>query len=295
MTDNTATAIIGDTLQGGDSTIVSVNFIVEPCEEDLSGAWKNTGEISGSEDDEGNDTTDEDIDSNADDDPSNDGDMSDNDTNGENGDEDDSDFELIEVFDLAQKKTLVSTGPHAWGDTLEYAITVYNQGNIPSTNIDLTDFIPVGLGYDATLNPTWTGVAPTVMTTITDTLSTGDSAVVSIYLILEQTTGGSENYTNISEISGTEDDEGNDTSDEDADSDPDGDPTNDAGGEAGEDSDNQTNGNGIDDEDDNDPAIVEVFDLALKKTTTATGPFSYGDTITSVSYTHLTLPTIYSV
>ena len=280
LTDNTATAIIGDTLQGGDSTIVSVHFIVEPCDGDLSDAWKNTGEISGSEDDEGNDTTDDDIDSEADDDPDNDGDMSDNDTDGENGDEDDSDFELIEVFDLAQKKTLVSMGPHAWGDTLEYAITVYNQGNITATNIDLTDFIPVGLGYDAALNPDWTGAAPTVMTTITDTLTAGDSAVVSIYLILEQTTGGNENYTNISEISGTEDDEGNDTSDDDADSDPDGDPSNDAGGDAGEDSDDQTDGDGSDDEDDNDPAIVEVFDLALKKTTTATGPLSYGDTIT---------------
>ena len=280
LTDNTATTIIADTLQGGDSTIVSVNFIVEPCDEAVDNAWKNTGEISGSEDDEGNDTTDDDIDSDADDDPSNDGDMSDNDTDGENGDEDDSDFELIEIFDLAQKKTIVTAGPYAWGDTIEYAITVYNQGNIPATNIEVTDFIPTGLGYDATLNTNWVGAAPIVMTTITDTLNTGDSSVVSIYLILEQTTGGNDNYTNISEISGSEDDEGNDTTDDDIDSDADGDPSNDEGGEAGANSDDQTDGNGMDDEDDHDPAIVEVFDLALTKTTTNVGPFAYGDVMT---------------
>ena len=154
---STATTIITDTLQGGDSAIVSVIFIIEPCNEPVDDAWKNTGEISASEDDEGNDTTDDDIDSDADDDPSNDGDMSDNNTDGTNGDEDDSDFELIEIFDLAQKKELITAGPYAYGDTITYAITVYNQGNIKATNIELTDHVPVGLGYIAALNPNWVG------------------------------------------------------------------------------------------------------------------------------------------
>ena len=280
LTDAMATTVIGDTLQAGDSTIVSVVFIIEPCYEAVDNAWKNTGEISASEDDMGNDTTDDDIDSNADGDPSNDGDMSDNDINGENGDEDDSDFELIEIFDLAQKKTLVSTGPHAWGDTLQFDITIYNQGNVTTTNIEVTDFIPAGFAFDASLNPNWSGAAPVVTSTITDTLNTGDSTVVSIYLTLEQTSGGNDNYTNISEISGSEDAEGNDTTNDDIDSTADDDPTDDAGGEVGEDSDDQTDGDGINDEDDHDPAIVEIFDLALKKTTTDIGPFAYGDVMT---------------
>ena len=96
--------------------------------------------------------------------------MEDNATNNENGDEDDSDFEVIEIFDLAQKKTLVSTGPYVYGDTLRYAITVYNQGNVPATNIEITDYLPAGLVFDASLNPTWTGTSPVIMTLLTDTL-----------------------------------------------------------------------------------------------------------------------------
>jgi len=80
-----ATTTIMDTLQGGDSSIVSINLIVQSC--GSMDAWKNTGEISASEDDEGNDTSDEDIDSETDDDPTNDGDMEDNATDNENGDE----------------------------------------------------------------------------------------------------------------------------------------------------------------------------------------------------------------
>ncbi len=279
-TGSTATTTITDTLQGGDSTIVSVAFLIEPCYEAVDNAWKNTGEISASEDDMGNDTTNDDIDSFADGDPSNDGDMLDNDTNGENGDEDDSDFELIEIFDLAQKKTIVTASPYAYGDTITYAITVYNQGNVNATNIEVTDFVPAGLQFDPALNTHWTGSAPSVTTLITDTLSTGDSSVVNIQLILLPNAGGIDDYTNIAEISSSEDDMGNDTSGDDIDSTPDTDPTNDPGGEPNGDSDDQVDGNGTDDEDDNDPATIEVFDLALKKTTNNVGPFAYGDVIT---------------
>ena len=176
----------------------------------------------------------------------------------------------------------MTAGPFAYGDTLTYAITVYNQGNVKSTNIELTDHVPVGLGFVAGINPTWSGAAPTVTTMITDTLCLGDSAVVNIDLILLQTTGGANDYTNISEISASEDNQGNDTTNDDIDSTPDSNSSDDNGGEPNGDSDNQIDGDGTmgGDEDDHDPAIVEVFDLALKKTTTEATPFRYGDTLT---------------
>ena len=275
---NNATTVITDTIAGGDSTIVSIDLILQPC--DTMGGYKNTAEISGSEDDMGNDTTDADADSDADGDEENDGDMEDNATDGENEDEDDSDFAEPEIFDLAQIKEIVTPGPYNWGDTLQYAITVVNQGNVPATNIDITDYLPVGLTYDPLLNPNWNGVSPQIVTTITDTLVAFDTVVVDLYLILTEAQGGAASFTNVSEISGSEDDMGNNTSRDDADSNPDNDPLNDTGGEAGSDEDNQFDGNGTDDEDDQDPALVEIFDLALTKTTTETGPFTYGDTLT---------------
>ena len=54
------------------------------------------------------------------------------------------------------------------------------------------------------------------------------------------------------------------------------------------------------DEDDSDFELIEIFDLALLKTTPGTvsmdGKITFHITIINpVSYTHLTLPTIYSV
>ena len=90
-------------------------------------------------------------------------------------------------------------------------------------------------------------------------------------------------YTNSSEIAGATDENGNPQ--DDADSTMDDDSSNDGPAD-----DNTTDGsNG--DEDDSDPAIIEIFDLALRKVLATPGPYNIG----AVSYTHLTLPTICSV
>ena len=66
--------------------------------------------------------------------------------------------------------------------------------------------------------------------------------------------------------------------------------------------------NANEDEDDHDPAAPVIVDIALNKTVTTVGPYSYGQTVSydilltnqgnipltnivAVSYTHLTLPT----
>ena len=272
---NTATTLITNTIQPGDSATVSVDLIVQAC--DAVDAWKNIGEISASEDDAGNDTSNSDVDSDSDNDPTNDGDMEDNAVDGENEDEDDSDFEVIEIFDLALIKTVASSPPYLYGNTITFDITVYNQGTIPSTNITVSDSIPSGFLYDPLNNFGWSGTAPVVSTIITDTIQPMDSATVSIKLELMMSQGSSESYTNIAEISMAQDTTGMDGTD--ADSDPDTNFSDDAGGDPYGPSDNQTDGDGTDDEDDHDPAVVEIFDLALNKTTTWTGPVTYGDII----------------
>jgi len=247
--DSTATTIITDTLQGGDSAIVSVNFIIEPCYEAVDNAWKNTGEISGAEDDEGNDTSDDDIDSETDDDPSNDGDMEDNATDNENGDEDDSDFELIDIFDLAQIKQVVTPGPYAVGQVIEYKITVVNQGNVNANNIVVTDSLPAGLSFIPGDNPLWTDIGSSKHEyTITTVLEHSDTFCIPLFVKIEATTGGDENYTNVSEITESEDDMGNDTTDDDIDDD-DGEP---------DDNQNEEDDSYEDGDDDRDKAVIDV-------------------------------------
>ena len=177
------TTTITDTLGLQDTMIVSINLIVQTCDD--AGAWKNTGEISDATDDEGNPQ--EDIDSTPDNDPDNDGPMSDNENENGSEDEDDSDFEEIAIFDLAQIKEIITPGPYAWGDTIEYSIVVVNQGNVPAYNISLTDYIPAGLTYDASINPDWTGAAPAVESLIGGPLGANDTARVPIFLVLTQT------------------------------------------------------------------------------------------------------------
>ena len=73
------------------------------------------------------------------------------------GDEDDHDQQAITVaqgFDLALVKTL-ATGQSATvnaGDTVDFTITVHNQGTITATNTEITDYVPADMTYDATLN-----------------------------------------------------------------------------------------------------------------------------------------------
>ncbi len=280
---DSGTGIASTTLAGpivaGDSTTVSIVLEVQACEPASTTAWTNIAEIDSFEDKEGEDRTDDDIDSDADGDPTNDP-TDDNTNDNNNGDEDDNDPETIVLFDLAQIKQVATPGPYAYGDIIEYEITVINQGNVAAQNILIYDHIPTGLIYDPSLNSIWSGAAPTVNTTISSILLPGESTTVSIFLSLAPNSAGNDNYTNYSEIGGSEDGDGNDTTNSDVDSTPDNDPSNDGGGEPDSPSDDQTNGDGTNDEDDHDPAVIDVFDLALKKTTSAVGPFAYGDVIT---------------
>ena len=106
-------------------------------------------------------------------------------------------------------------------------------------------------------------MTPTGSTTlnIPGPLAPGASATVDISFVVDATTQGQ--IINAAEITGAEDDLG-DATVPDFDSTPDANDGNDAGGMVNGPSDDQTNGNGTDDEDDEDPedVFVEIFDLA---------------------------------
>ena len=122
------------------------------------------------------------------------------------------------------------------GDDVQFTITVTNEGMIPVSSIDITDYIPAGF----TLNdPDWTaGVLGSTGQSASITLSsangalppggllTGGSVTVGITLQIDaSTTSGL--YENFAEISAVFDTGGNDVTNQDSDSTPDVDDTND--------------------------------------------------------------------
>lgn len=175
---------------------------------DFTGKAVNAAEISSA--DGGTD-----IDSTPDDNPGNDGTPIDDEINedGKNGgDEDDHDIEEITieetpVFDLALRKTVKAGQKTVFkpGDEVIFNITVFNQGNVDATDIDLVDYIPAGL----TLNDAnwvldgskarWLGAIPS--------LAAGAEATVSITFTLNNDVTG-EVIINTAEISGAKNDKG---------------------------------------------------------------------------------------
>jgi len=304
--------IITDTLYPGDTIYLPFNGIVEPSV--IPGAWINYAEITSMQDTTNTDRSGDDIDSSPDGNVgSNDGgglpeSEADDETNGDgtgtvgdgvaSTDEDDEDPATLMLFDLALKKVVdpSTPGPYQYGDTVKFAITVFNQANIPATNIVVSDSIPAGYIYDPSINPGWTGAYPVVRDTITDTIDFGDSIVTCLNLILQPVIAPAEKknaWTNLAEISYAEDTSGNAVGVNlpEHDSWPDENFSNDAGGQPGSPADNYIRGNGmgaigdgvaLTDEDDADPALVEVFDLALTKQIDTLGtpfPYTYDDLI----------------
>jgi len=256
-------------LAPGDTLPVEITFMIDPSF--TTGVITNFAEIAGAQDGDGN-TRDDDIDSDADDDDSNDGDFGDDVTDGTNGDEDDHDpaFLPIGVFDLALTKTLSSSGPFSPGDDVTFTVTVFNQGTIGAQNVTVTDYVPAGL----TLNDSdWSLFGGNATALVSGPIPAGGFEEVDITFTIDAGFSGA--ITNVTEISSAEDDQGNPRED-DIDSTPDDDNGND-----GDMVDNET-GNGGGDEDDSDPEVIAVgiYDLALTKVLTSTGPFNPGDDVT---------------
>ncbi len=275
-------------LNPGDQVTIQLSLqVVIPSNPLGLSDWWNCAEISASDDDGISNTAPPlDADSTPDSDNTNDNDVipntdEDNEIN-ENGklgeDEDDHDIaEVVVGYDLALEM-IVEEGPYSYGDTLDYTITVTNQGGLTATGIEIFDTIACGLIYDPLLNPDWNLMDGKYFTTIPGPITTSQSETLTLKLILDQCDIASiTNYYSIAEISNFLDANGMEPSTDDTDSTPDANPLNDMDEE-----DSLVDGNplGESQEDDHDFEDLEIFDLALKNVIVESNdpPFS-GDTI----------------
>ncbi|WP_461089712.1 DUF7507 domain-containing protein [Spirosoma gilvum] len=121
------------------------------------------------------------------------------------------------VFDLALRKTLAlgQSATVTTGSSVTFTITVFNQGNLAATNIQLTDYIPSGL----TLNDAnWTASGSTAtLNSPIASLAAGASITRSIVFTVSSLSGTITNLAEISSASGGTD----------IDSNPDNNPSND--------------------------------------------------------------------
>lgn len=253
--------------------------------------WENAAEISAFKDNFGNDKTGQDFDSNNDQIRNNDpgldeadfvgGDGKNGPTHGYVKTEDDADLAIVPVFDLAVKKTVVTAGPYTYGGNITFRVDVYNQGNEPAQSIVLKDFIAQGYSFNGALNPGWTYSAGAATYNLPGVLNPDNSTFVNIVLTLERTDGGYANWVNYATIMSAENPDV--IHNVDADSYPGTDDIHERNIMPGDAQDNvidQQYINFNEDEDDHDPAGINIFDLALRKTLTTTGPtFDYGQTI----------------
>ena len=198
-------------------------------------------------------------------------------------------------FDLALTKTAVP-GTIRPGDSQTFNFTITNQGNIPTYNIEITDYMPMGMLFTS-FNPInvsngWASVGGNPTTTIAGPINPTDSVVIQLVLRVNPDYM-STLIVNKAEISSADNDtDATNPFPTDIDSTPDLLLNNDAGGFAGSPSDNAINGDGTGtpndtvaatDEDDADPALVMVtqtYDLALTKSITSGVMYEPGDNVT---------------
>ena len=85
-------------------------------------------------------------------------------------------------FDLALTKEVVGSDIFSVGDTVEYLITIINEGLVPAYEVVVRDIVPEGLRYVPELNPQWDDQANSLPIEV---ISAGDSTVLSIRMIVD--------------------------------------------------------------------------------------------------------------
>ena len=292
-----AVATFVDPIVPGTCTTMDILLEVQCSDNvDYETSWDNIAEIYSFEDDQDNNITAEDKDSNADAIFNNDAgghpwcatdDYIDGDGTGVNydcvaeTDEDDHDPERIEIFDLALKKELITfQDPYKYGQLLQFDITVCNQGNIGAQDVVIQDYLPAGFNFNPALNPGWSSFGTDAQYTI-PAIAVNTCEVVSINLTIVQTNGGEKDWVNYSEIISAFNENGEDRTTWDFDSTPGSDNITENQVEPDHAGDNDMLSKDMGgEEDDHDPAGIELLDLAVRKTTVNQfGPFCYGDQI----------------
>lgn len=195
-------------------------------------------------------------------------------------DEDDHDPAQIEIFDLALTKELITAGPYNYGDTLDFNISVCNQGNIGATDVTVQDYLPNGYLFDVAYNPAWMNVSGGAVAIVTDTIGAGTCYDIPLRLVLIRTIGGERDWINYAEIVDAFNESGENRNGFDIDSNPGSNGPDELTVEPGDAADNDIDS--IDkggEEDDHDPAGIEIVDLALTKMLVSQGTIFPGDTV----------------
>lgn len=188
------------------------------------------------------------------------------------------------VYDLALTKRITDKKPmYKRGDTVNFTITVFNQGNKDARNIQITDYVPEGLEV---VDQNWAVSSNKATRTITETISPNASKSVTLQMRIKSDFRGNE-IINLAEISK---DNAGDYGLVDKDSTPDQNKDNDC---FLRDNLHIVNGNGkaggvcspATDEDDHDgeslQLLQQTYDLALTKTIqNQKETYTKGDTIT---------------
>ena len=211
-------------------------------------------------------------------------------------DEDDNDPAKIVVCDIASIIYTDDVGPHLYGDTIKYIIEIHNQGNGPITNVELQDLYGDGFEYLTTENQSAGWIESTdgeLVVIVDEVIETGDTLEVCLLMEVSQDlTPTDSSWLHLVEVVQFEDADNPGEPKTDIDSMPDDNPENDSGGNPDDNTDDETDGNGFGDpsdsnnnsdpeldEDDHDPVSIEIFDLALYKTTIQDTVYKPGDQV----------------
>lgn len=172
------------------------------------------------------------------------------------------------MVDLALLNKTSNTAPVKLNEIVYFNMEIYNQGNVAVNSLDLVNYIPSGFQFEQGLNPSWTLNGTKAFLKLNEIILPGQSKTVSIALRLKSRDLA--NLIDVAEIAGMYDASG--VSLKDYDSTPDQIQGNDAGGVLYASTDNMIQDDGSIDEDDQDPASIQILDLALILTTTETKP-----------------------
>ena len=189
--DGTATYTIPGQIAPAGDMIIEIDLQVESFVNDLTGTIVNWAEISADNAAEFGGDVDSMPDADNFNTPGETDDLDDDNVENEDGkaggDEDDHDAAVLpigDVYDLALTKKLISTGNIFPGTVLTFELEVMNQGNMPASDIEVTDYIPAEFTL---VDAAWTDNGDgTATQAIPGTLAAGDSITMTILMEVNQ-------------------------------------------------------------------------------------------------------------
>ena len=195
-------------------------------------------------------------------------------------DEDDHDPAWVHVFDLATIIYTDQTLPIIPGDKIKFNIELINQGNMATRDVEFEIYMPEGFELSDTDTNGWIDNGDVLNNTHNPVVLPDEIDTLCLELQLKPDFT-LDDLIPVVEIISALDTFGNDRKDSDIDSKPNENPNDDEGGEIFSEDDDEFNENGKpgNDEDDHDPAVPPVLDLAIKIVTVDNTPKEVGDTV----------------